>query len=238
MKFLSSQRFYALYSGVLTAVLAVLVFSGFTDDQTSRGRWDEITVQRINVVEPDGTLRMIISNNARGPGIYIKGKEHLPGHHGAGMIFLNDEGSENGGLSFAGATDAQGNVSSLGHLSFDRYLQDQVITMTNKQQNDAVSSTFNVLDQPSWPISEYIDLLERIASLPPDQQNAEVAKFLETHPLGAPRITLGRDPDKSAGLELKDPQGRVRATLKVGADGAPRLQLLNADGSVIAQLPQ
>lgn len=240
MKLFSHQRFYAVYSGVLTAALAILVFSGFTDDQTSRAHWDEITVQRINVVEPDGTLRMIISNKAKAPGIYINGKEHLPGHHGdsAGMIFLNDEGTENGGLSFSGAKDASGNIRSIGHLSFDRYLQDQMITMTQAQQNDDVSSTFNVLDQPSWPISEYIDLVERISSLPADQQKAEVDKFLATHPLGAPRITLGRAPDRTASLDLKDGDGRVRATLKVGADGAAHLQFLNADGTVAAQYPQ
>ena len=34
----------------------------------------EIDVQRINIREPDGTLRMTISNTATAPGLIFKGK--------------------------------------------------------------------------------------------------------------------------------------------------------------------
>lgn len=240
MKFIGSQRFYAIYSGVITAVLAFVVFTGFDASQTSKIRLQELTVQRINIVEPDGTLRMVISDKARMPGIYVKNVEHLPGHHSstAGMLFVNDEGSECGGLTFSGYKDAQGNIRSTGHLSFDRYLQDQVITMTASQTNDQLSSLFNVLDQPSWSIEEYIALLERIQNLPADQQQAEVQAFLATHDLGAHRMAIGRNTDRSVGLDLKDAQGRVRATLKVQADGSARLQFLDANGNVTSQFPQ
>jgi hypothetical protein len=240
MKFIGSQRFYAIYSGVITAALAVVVFAGFDASQNNKLRLKELTVQRINIIEPDGTLRMIISDKERMPGIYIENVEHLPGHHSstAGMLFVNDEGSECGGLTFSGYKDAQGNIQSSGHLSFDRYLQDQVMTMTATQTNDQLSSLFNVLDQPSWSIEEYIALVERIEDLPPEQQQAEVQAFLATHDLGAHRMALGRNTDHSVGLELNDAQGRVRATLKVQADGSARLQFLDANGNVTSQFPQ
>src|SRR3982750_3341477 len=83
MKPIFGQKFFAVYSGVLTAVLATVLLSGFdVDAQKKKPRFEEITVERINVVEPDGTLRLIISDKARAPGIYIKGKERLAGHHG------------------------------------------------------------------------------------------------------------------------------------------------------------
>jgi hypothetical protein len=61
---------------------------------------DEIQVHRINVVEPNGSLRMVISNRARLPGMIVKGKEQPKSDRPqAGMIFYNDGGSENGGLA-------------------------------------------------------------------------------------------------------------------------------------------
>ena len=37
--------------------------------------FDEIRVHRLDVTEPDGTLRMVISNKDRLPSVIIKGKE-------------------------------------------------------------------------------------------------------------------------------------------------------------------
>lgn len=68
-------------------------------------QFDVIQVHRIDVVEPDGTLRMVISNKNRLPPVIVKGKEHPEfgePRPQAGMLFYNDEGSENGGLIFGG----------------------------------------------------------------------------------------------------------------------------------------
>jgi len=59
------QRFLVVYSGVLTAIFAVTVLSGFVGTTTKKTSLDELTVQRINVVEPDGTLRMVIQTRRR-----------------------------------------------------------------------------------------------------------------------------------------------------------------------------
>src|SRR5580700_65453 len=68
----------------------------------------ELDVQRINVREPDGTLRMTISNSATAPGLIFKGKEHaFPNRQAAGILFFDDEGTENGGLLFGGAKKGQ-----------------------------------------------------------------------------------------------------------------------------------
>src|SRR5690242_10450551 len=92
-----SERLLLIYSGLLTAALAVVLLTGAGSSKAQV--FDEIQVHRINVVEPDGTLRMVISNKARLPGVIVKGKEFPPRDRPqAGMIFYNDEGSENGGL--------------------------------------------------------------------------------------------------------------------------------------------
>lgn len=66
----SGQRLLMIYSGVLTLVFAGTVLMGATSG-TRRATFDEITVHRVNVVEPDGTLRMVISNATNSPGTFF-----------------------------------------------------------------------------------------------------------------------------------------------------------------------
>jgi len=74
---------------------------------------------------------MVISDSAKLPGVIVKGKEQPKiDRPQAGMIFFNDEGSENGGLIFGGKRDAHGDVvDSGGSLSFDRYNANQVVQL-------------------------------------------------------------------------------------------------------------
>lgn len=112
---------------LVNGLVAVLLLTGFASSKPTT--FDEITVHRINVIEPDGTLRMVISNKADLPGVIVKGKEQPPQDRPqAGMLFYNDEGSENGGLIFGGRKDSSGNVvDSGGSLSFDKYGANQIV---------------------------------------------------------------------------------------------------------------
>jgi hypothetical protein len=105
----------------------------------------EIDVQRINVREPDGTLRMTISNSATAPGLVIKGTEHpFANRQAAGILFFNDEGTENGGLLFGGAKRGR-NVSSGGHLSFDRPDTPLSLDLIDKLNTPEGSAEFETL---------------------------------------------------------------------------------------------
>lgn len=66
-------KILAIYSAVLTTIVAAFVLSGIVSARTQT--FDEIDVRRINVREPNGTLRLVISNRARLPGVTMKGKE-------------------------------------------------------------------------------------------------------------------------------------------------------------------
>src|SRR5204862_1297837 len=118
-----------IYSGVLTLVFAGTVLCGFSRGRNSDS-FDQITVHRINIVEPDGTLRMVISNHDKLPGIIVHGKEQSFARPQAGMLFYNDEGSENGGLIFSGRRNEKGEVvDSGGSLSFDKYGDNQIVQL-------------------------------------------------------------------------------------------------------------
>lgn len=133
------QKWLCAYSAVMTTLLLCLMLMGAKKPQTSE--FDELRVHRIDVVEPDGTLRMVISNKDRLPPVIIKGKEHPEmgeERPQAGMIFYNDEGSENGGLIFGGRKNAKGEVvDSGGSLSFDKYGAGQIVQVAGVEDRFA-----------------------------------------------------------------------------------------------------
>jgi hypothetical protein len=123
------ERVLILYSTLASAALVVALLGGAA---STRPRvFDEIQVHRLDVVEPDGTLRMVISNSDRLPGVIVKGREQpRVDRPQAGMLFYNDEGSENGGLIFGGHKNAAGQViDSGGSLSFDKYGASQIVQL-------------------------------------------------------------------------------------------------------------
>jgi hypothetical protein len=142
-----SQRVLLIYSALLSTIFAVVMLTGAASHTTKS--FDEIQVHRIDVVEPDGTLRMVISNRNRLQGVIVKGKESPPSDRPqAGMIFYNDEGSENGGLIFGGRRNEKGEVvDSGGSLSFDKYGANQVIQLAGVDDKSDRFAGLAVSDQ-------------------------------------------------------------------------------------------
>jgi hypothetical protein len=203
-----SQRFLVVYSGVLTAVFAITVLTGFASPKPKKTAFDEIDIHRINVREPDGTLRMVISNHSRLPGVIVRGKESPPRERPqAGMLFYNDEGTENGGLIFGGRRNAKGEVvDSGGSLSFDRYGANQIVQLAGvDDKEDHIVGLF-VTDSPGGGA--------------------------ENHS----RIRVGRDRDGAAKIALMDANGKKRIVMQVLADGTPSLVFLDANGKVVNQM--
>ena len=235
-RLLSSRGFLVAYSGVLTAVFALTLFTG-----TVRGRktsFEEIDVQRINVVEPDGTIRLVLSGKALFPGILFKGKEYPhPNRKTAGILFFNDEGTENGGLIFGGAEDEKGHVSAFGHLSFDQYNQDQVFTIDASEDGANRKAGVSVWDRPEYSIEEVIRLTQRVKDLPEARQKEEVSKFFASRESAHPRLYLGKSDNGSVSLRLNDRQGRERLIVEVAPDGSPAVRFLNENGKETARWP-
>ncbi len=142
----NAERILVGYCVVTSVALTGILLMGAAAPPPTH--FDEITVRRINVVEPDGTLRMVISDKARLPGVIVKGKEHPPQDRPqAGMLFYNDEGSENGGLIFGGHKDAQGRVVDAGgSLSFDKYGASEVVRLIGVDDSENQLAGLNVMD--------------------------------------------------------------------------------------------
>ena len=234
--FLSSRRFLAAYSGVLTIVFAATVLLG-ARPAASNASFNRITVHRIDVVEPDGTERLAISNKDAFPGSYLHGKEiaRPDRNDAAGLLLLNDQGTEDGGFLWGGKRDAAGKPSSFGHLSFDQYDQDQTLTMGSSLDPDGKRRTSVQLNDvgPWFITAEAYAEFERLKQMPEGPARAAASQALERKYAGnVPRAALARRDDASVGLELSDKAGQVRARLTVKPDGQPALEFLDAQGKV------
>jgi hypothetical protein len=226
---MSFNRIVAGYAaGVLTTLVAVAAGSAIGAARNTD--FDSITVHRINVVEPDGTLRMTISDRAQFPGIIVKGKEmpHASRDDVAGMIFFNDEGTENGGLIFSGK-DENGHVTGSGHLSFDPYEQDQVVTLEQTQEDGKSDAGLTIADRPNAPMD--FAALTKLETAPDGA--AQMAKLRAQGAFGANRAFIGKDEDRNSLMNLKDAKGRTRLALRVAADGTASIQFLDAGGKVV-----
>jgi len=227
-----------LYSGLVTLAFGVIVVCGFVVP-SKRASFEQIDVQRINLVEPDGKLRLVISDKARFPSSYIKASEFpRSDRKTTGMIFIDDDGTEMGGLIFGGTKDKDGKVQSNGHLSFDQYMQDQTFSIDAGEESGKRWSAITISDRGDYPITEALEAAQRIRALPEDQRAAEWKKFAASHPGDHTRIAFGRSTDRSAVLRMKDSDGHDRLVIQVMADGSPLIKFLDKDGKVVSQLPK
>ncbi|HEY0785959.1 MAG TPA: hypothetical protein VGD62_08815 [Acidobacteriaceae bacterium] len=131
------QKGLIIYSSLIsTALLGSMLMGAKSQPRL----FDEISVHRLNITEPDGTLRMVISDKERLPPVIIKGKERPEmgePRPQAGMIFYNDEGTENGGLIFSGKKNDKGQIVDSGaSLSFDRYGAGQTVQLAGVDDSE------------------------------------------------------------------------------------------------------
>lgn len=235
MKALSGPRFLAIYSGVLTLVFALTVLYGFAVMRDPK--FGIITARRINIVEPDGTVRLTISNRADFPGGWIHKKEspRPDRQDAAGMLFMSEEGTEQGGLIWGASQLPDGTIENHGHLSLDQYEENQIFALDAGQEGKDKFSRITIADQGDYPVEEKRKAEDQIGKLPADKQDAAWDAFFATHRHDVKRLVLGRDPDGSVGLNLRDGNGQVRIVLKVHSDGKGVLQFLDESGRVVSE---
>jgi hypothetical protein len=236
MSVFSSSRFLAIYSGVLTIAFCAVVLGGaaMVRNQT----FGILTARRINIVEPDGTVRLTISNRADFPGSWNRKREYpRPDRtEAAGMLFMSEEGTEQGGFIWGASQLPDGRIENHAHLSFDQYEENQIFAVDAGQEGKDKFARITMVDQGDFPIEEKRKANQEIDRLPGNEQDAAWDKFFATHRHDVNRLALGRSPDGSVGLELRDPNGRARIVLTVRPTGDPTLQFLNEDGKIVREL--
>ena len=122
----------------------------------------------------------------------------------AGMLFYNDEASENGGLIFGGSKNNRGEIVNSGaSLSFDRYGGKQEVNLIGVNDKDNKFAGLSISD-----------------SRPGEIETPE-------------RIWVGRKGDGAAEIALMDTSGNKRIVLKVLANGKSSLSFLDDKGNIL-----
>jgi hypothetical protein len=155
------------------------------------------------------------------------------------MLFVNDEGTEDGGLIYGGKKEGDKDPSSFSHLSFDQYDQDQTLVLgATLEEGGKRASGVWVNDVGSYPITpEYLaDALHWKTMAHGPARGEAYAKLTQKYPAAAERGFFGRQRDDSVGMSLRDAKGNVRAALTVKADGEPVLQFMDAAGKVTKEI--
>jgi hypothetical protein len=225
--------FLHAYALATTLILAALAASAFM--QAARPQ-SEITAERINIVDADGTLRLVISNKDRmHPGV-IGGKVLQRPRPYAGFLFFNDQGDEAGGMTLT-ARDANGRREADAGLMFDQLGQDQTIGFEYTEHDGQRSAAFKVWDRPDAPLADLVDALNRARAISdPSERDAAVTRVRAAAPKAAQRVFVGKTSDRVASVLLADAQGRNRLALKVDAAGNAALEFLGEDGKVVQRV--
>ena len=228
-------RFLKVYAVVTTLLFVVLVFSAF-QQANQKTRFTEIDVERINIVEKDGKLKMVISNGERQhPGI-VDGKT-LSRKRPPGVLFFNQKGDECGGLSFDG-DQKDGKASAGALLAFDRFRQDQTVGIQYGEGNGQYYAGLRVWDRPDTSLGPVIDKLVAIEKMGDGPEKPAAIKELRETSGGAERVMVGRDREQAAVVRLSDAKGKPRIKISVDVSGLPKLEFLDETGKVTYSLPQ
>ena len=121
-----------------------------------------------------------------------------PGGTRPGIIFFNDEETEDGGLVFGGAK-TNGKIDADAQLSFDQYDQDQVVYLRYVDEKGERTMGLYVDDRPVIP--GLFEALRGLDSMPagPAKDSAR-GRLFGSHngvPADAHRVFIGRDPARA-----------------------------------------
>jgi hypothetical protein len=221
-----------------SAVFMIIGIASMIFGRTAKTRFGEIDVERLNIVEKDGQLRLVIANKELTPGPIERG---VPFGYGSGrrtgLIFYNDEGTECGGLAFGSSKNGSKHEAGA-ILAFDQYDQDQAIAFQHYENDSRRYSGITIAEYPTGITnkqrSERYDQLAKIPESPAKQKAMGELDALG----GKGRGFFGRAQDGAAVLKLMDPEGNVRLRLRVDATGTPRIEFLDAKGIVIKTIAE
>jgi len=168
--------------------------------------FEEINVERINVVDAEGKRRFVITHGGRHPDPRRRGP-------GAAMLFFNDEGQECGGIAFSGSA-RNGSYDAGAVIALDQFRDDQCVFLIYEDDNGRRRHGLQVVERHAVTVGPDGSTIGR-----------------EDFPANT-RLFAGRADDGSVVVSLNDRLGRPRLRLSVDAQGNPRIEMLDGEGHV------
>jgi len=221
------MRFLKYYSIIVTLLIGVLLYAGFRQlDETMKLK--ELTVEKINVVDQEGRVRVLLA------GSFPPRRAEL-----AGLLFVNQEGTECGGLVYTGQKK-EGNISAGAALTMDQYNDDQIVALQYDQDNGKRKQGLTIADRPDKLGPETLRAYGILDTMAEGSRRDSLAKLLfskvPADQLPARRIFIGRDENKSALVVLSDRRGKPRIRFMVDSLGTASISFLDSNGKVVRRI--
>lgn len=215
-KTMSRRLHLLLVSGIWVCALLLLLNAfgygnAFGEDERSAA-FSTLDVERINIRDPDGTIRIAISNRAHAPDAVYRGKTYERSIDDlVGLVFYEANGDEAGGIALANLRDLK---QSAFIFDYTHQITDG-IGMVKRESEDG----------ESWETGFF--LTDRREYKPGDITSSQ----------GVERIWLVNR-NGNAALEISDPEGRTRIRIGVDADGQPAIHVLDEEGRVVSNMAE
>jgi hypothetical protein len=210
---------YAIGTTALLGVVAFTAFGGHARTFTL----DALTVGHLNVVDSTGRVR-----------VEIGGSFPPRRTNDAGILFVDNDGIEAGGLTYRGRRDADGHVIAGGILTMDQYNSDQVVALNYAQTGLIKREGLTISDRPDTMGPALAMVYQVLDTFPPGPRRDSVQRALlarvPAEQRAARRVFVGRDTARAAVLLLSDRMGAPRLQLAVDSLGRASIVFLDAQG--------
>lgn len=201
------MRALRLYAAALTLAFVAVLLTAF---KAPDAHFQRLSVERLDIVDADGTPRVVLANQQRFPPPMLNGETFKRAVTPAGLVFYDRKGNEVGGLAL---TDVEaGKISA---LAFDNPNMDAIGLMTR-------------IGADGEPISSGLQINQAVPSH---------VKVLDAARQATRRIAIQNE-HNDAEILLADASGKDRIRLRVDRAGDARIEVLDADGRVVFSAPE
>ncbi|WP_250255318.1 hypothetical protein [Chryseobacterium sp. Marseille-Q3244] len=231
-KLIKEVRMLKIYAASLTVVCVLLFILAFKANPSVE-RFKEIDVERINIVEKDGTLKMVISNKERQHPGMVNHKNMNQRERDAGLIFFNSLGDECGGLVYDADEKGSGMVYSIDQRNTDQIMQLQYLEETGKDKKRVYG--LKLWDRPDdFPLEAIIKFEDSLKKLnDPVASKKAYAMLREQGRLTNERFFAGKTANGDVGVFIRDTKGKVRLKLYVDKNNQTHIENLDENGNLV-----
>ncbi|MCF6402871.1 hypothetical protein L3C95_10025 [Chitinophaga filiformis] len=223
-------RIYVIATSVLIFALIGYGFRKSVQDDIVKS----LRAERIEIVEPDGTVKLSLFSKKHLPFAVINGKQLTrQGGDESGLMFYNTEGEECGGLVYSG-NGKNGKGQNELSMTFDKYKQDQVVQLSYIQrENGNHTKGLSVYERPEFPLNMTMDKIDSIRKNVKDvqEQNSILEQLKKEGFFGYTRMFAGQQGQRT-GVFVRDDRGRIRLEMIVNEKNEPEILFYDEKGAV------
>ena len=228
--------------GILVGLNLFFLITSYRPKESSHEKFEEISVDRINIIDKKGTTKMVIASQD----MLRKDSKDAGVNEGftySGMLFRNEEGEECGGLIFNGKKTKTGQSSDAG-LTLDQYNQDQNVVVEHNETVDGSESSIKdgltVIQRPDYTKKrdEYKRYEEIDRMTLTSNQKDSLRSYYATQGITSRRrlfvgVERGVKSHKSyneAGLFIRNKAGANAIKIYVDDDNIPHFEVYDTSG--------